>query len=112
MLSGWGIVDDVDSINYKIILELCSLNDKKEYNNFESYRNDVTHFFVVHRKKYFDYDSSGFNFLIDTNELTQGDYKIRIRFDNKSSKDSSINFVFNKHIIIDESNNLSIIGGE
>ena len=30
----------------------------------------------------------------------------------KSSKDSSINFVFNKHIIIDESNNLSIIGGE
>ena len=107
MLVGCGFVNGEKSLKNKMILELYNEEESKMYNNFESYRNDVTKFIQSIHKTYCNYDSSGFNFLIDINELKKDSYyKLKIRFDSTNSKKSSINYIFDKYLYLDKNKNL------
>lgn len=107
MLEGWGFINDEESLKNKMVLELYNNEESKKYSNFESYRNDVTKFIQGINKNYCNYDSSGFNFLIDVDELKEESYyKIRIRFDSINSKVSSINYIFEKYFYLDKDKNL------
>lgn len=112
MLMGWGIINEEASLNSKAILELYKDDEIIRYSNFEAYRNDITQAFSKEKRKYFNYDSSGFNFFIDKNELKPGNYKIRVRFDMLNSNESSINYVFNKYLYVDERKKISLVVGE
>lgn len=112
MLLGWGIIDEEDSLNSKAILEISKDDKILSYSNFETYRNDITQGFSKEKRKYFNYDSSGLNFLIDKNELEPGTYKIKIRFDMINSDESSVNYVIDKYLIVDNQKKISLIVGE
>ena len=112
MLMGWGIINEEASLNSKAILELYKDDKIISYSNFEAYRNDITQGFSKENREYINYDSSGLNFFIDKNELEPGNYKIRIRFDMVNSNESSINYVFDKYLVVDEHKKMSLMIGE
>ena len=111
MLSGWGFVDNEESLKNKMLLELYNEEESKIYSNFETYRNDVTKFVQGINKNYCNYDSSGFNFLINTEELKSNTYyKLKIRFDSVDFNNSSINYIFDKYLYLDEDKKLILRG--
>lgn len=107
MLVGWGFVNNEQSLKNKMLLELYNDKENKIYSNFESYRNDITKFIQGINKNYCNYDSSGFNFLINTEELESNTYyKLKIRFDSVDCNNSSVNYVFDKYLYLSEDKNL------
>ena len=94
-----------------MLLELYNEEESKIYSNFETYRNDVTKFVQGINKNYCNYDSSGFNFLINTEELKSNTYyKLKIRFDSVDFNNSSINYIFDKYLYLDEDKKLILRG--
>lgn len=76
-IMGWAFINEMNSKNQKVYLEITDKNDKRVYNTLSKSRYDVVDAFQ--NEKYWD---SGFNTQIPENELENGEITIQIYIEN------------------------------
>lgn len=108
LLKGWGIVQKEEAHNIEIKVELYNSKEKKIYKTRSELRNDISFFFmnIDRKKKYIDYNNSGFNFIIDTKNIEEGKYKIKFYLYNKKDKSISTFYLIDKYIEVEKNKKL------
>lgn len=99
-LSGWGIVNDEESSDYNINIELYNSKEIFFYSTESSFRNDVTLKFSQINKNYYNYDASGFNTIINIKNFKIGKYKIKIVFDSRKNNTRCVYYVIDSFLEI------------
>jgi hypothetical protein len=94
-ISGWGILENIDSKNNKISIVLINDLDAKVIKCQQYSRNDVT----KAENKNINFDNSGFITNIQLEKLQKGDYKIGILIENKIVNKKGL-YLSDKKIII------------
>lgn len=100
LIFGWGIVENEDSYNFDIKIEVYNSKNSIFYKTRPIIRKDVTKTFSKLNKKYNNYDDSGFNFIIDTTNLDIGSYKIKVLLHDRKSSNKSTHYVIDKYFEI------------